>query len=123
MSNAWFYDDLSINKVKTPEIVEALQLELMVMSGPHLPELGFTSNQEIIETLNTPHHSLICIEDQENTQMSLPPLELNDFVAHALEESYTASTLGKPKWSTFLTFSCMSQSTECIYSTSSHSVA
>ena len=43
--------------------------------------------------------------------------------AHALEESYTASTLAQHKWSTFLTFSCMSQSRECIHSTSAHSVA
>ena len=79
------------------------------MLGPCYPEVGFTSGQEIVETLKAPHHSLLCIEYQPNTQISLPPLELHDPIAHALEESYIANTHAQHKWSTFLTFSCISQ--------------
>jgi len=93
------------------------------MLGPRCPEVGFTSGQEIVETLKAPHHSLLCIEDQPNTQISLPPLGLHNPIAHALEESYTASTHAQDKWSTFLMFSCMSQSRECIHSTSACGVA
>lgn len=93
------------------------------MSGPRCPEVGFTSGQEIVKTLKAPHHTLLCIEYQPNIQMSLPPLELHDPITRALEESYIESTHAQHKWSTFLTFSCMSQLKECIYSTSSHSEA
>jgi len=78
-------------------IVEALQPELMVMSNPHCPKVGFTFGQEIFETLKAPHHSMLCIEDQPNTHISLPPLELHDPIAHALEESYIASTHAQHK--------------------------
>ena len=115
-------DDLPVNEVETPQTVEALQLELMVMSGPCFPEVDLTSSQEIVETLKVPHHSLRCIEDQPNNHISLPPLELHDPITHTLEESYTASTHAQHEWSTFLTFACMTQSRECIHSTSSHSV-
>lgn len=74
-------------------MVEALQLEMMVMSSPRCPEVGFTSDQEIVETCKAPHHSLLHIEDQLNTQISLPPLESHDPIALALEESYTIRTL------------------------------
>lgn len=43
LSKALVYDDLSVNEVKTPQTIEALQPELMVMLGPHCPEVGFTS--------------------------------------------------------------------------------
>jgi len=44
------YDDPSINKDKTPQFVKALQPELMVMSGPRCPEVGFTSDHKIVQT-------------------------------------------------------------------------
>lgn len=93
------------------------------MSGPRYHEVGFTSSQEIVETLKAPHHSLLYIEDQPNTYILLPPLKLHDPIAHALEEYYTASTHAQCKCSTFLTFSFLSQSRECIHSTSARSVA
>jgi len=122
ISKTLVYDDLSVHEVKTPNNVEALQLELMVMSGPRCPEVGFTYGQEIIETLEAPHHSLLCIKHQPITQISLPPLKLHDTIAHALEESYTTSTHAQHKWSTFLMFACMSQSRECVHPTSTCSV-
>ena len=93
------------------------------MSSPCCPEVGFTFDKKIFETRKAPHHSLLCIKDQPNTQISLPPLELHDPIAHALEESYTTNTHAQHKWSTFLTFSCMSQLRECIHSIIAHSVA
>jgi len=63
LSKTLVYDDLSFNEVETLQNVEAIQSELMVMSGPCYPEVGFTSSQEIVETLKDPHHSLLCIED------------------------------------------------------------
>jgi len=104
------YDDLSVDEVETPQPVEAFQPKLMVMSDPHYLEVGFTSDQEIFEKPKPPHHSSVCIEDQSNTHISLPPLEPHDPITHALEESYTVSTLAQCKSSMFLTFSCMSQS-------------
>ena len=86
------YDDLSIDEVETTQTVEALHPEMMVMSGPCCPEVGFTSNQEIVETPKAPHHSSVCIEDQSHTQIMLPPLKLHDPITHTLEESYIAST-------------------------------
>ena len=123
LSRTMVYDDLSVDEVETPQTVEALQPKLMVMSGPHFLEVGFMFDKEIVETIEAPHHSLLCIYDQSNTQISLPPLELHDPIAHALEESYTTSTLAQHKWSTFLTFSCMSRLRECIHSTFACSVA
>jgi len=96
---------------------------MMVMSGPRCPEVGFTSDPEIFETHKAPHHSLLSIEDQPNTQILLPPLELHDPIALALEEYYIARTLVQRKWSTFLTFDFMSKSRECVCSTSERSVA
>lgn len=98
------YDDLSIDKVKALQTIMELQLELMVMSVPHCPEVGFAPHQEIFETCKAPHHSLLCIQDQYNIHIALPPLDLHDPIAHALEESYTACTLAQCKRSTFLTF-------------------
>jgi len=123
LSKRLVYDDLSIQEVETPSTVKALQPKLMVMLGPCYPEVGLTSGHEIVETLKAPHHSLLFTKDQPNTHILLPPLELHDPITHALEESYTASTHSQHKWSTFLTFACMSQSRECIHSTSACSVA
>lgn len=86
------------------------------MLGPRCPKVGFTFGKEIVETLKAPHHSIHFIKYQPNTQISLPPLELHDPIAHALEESYIESTHAQHKWSIFLTFSCMSQSRECTHS-------
>jgi len=84
--------DLFEDEVETPQTVEALQPELMVMLGPHYLEVGFTSNREIVQSLEAPHHSFVCIEDQSHAHLMLPPLELHDPITHALEESYIAST-------------------------------
>lgn len=92
-----FYDNLFVDEVETPKTIEALQPELMVMSGPRYPGGGFTSDQEIFETRKVLHQSLLCIEDQPNTQISLPPLELDSLIAHAFEESYTTSTCAQRK--------------------------
>ena len=86
------YEDPFVKEVKTPQAVKALQPDLIVMSGPHCLEVGFTSNQEIVQTLKAPHHSSVCTKDQSNTHILLPPLERHDPISHALEESYIAST-------------------------------
>lgn len=67
LSKTPVYDELSVNEVKIPQTIEKIQPELIVMSGPHCPEVCFTFSQEIVETLKAPHHSLLCIEDQPNT--------------------------------------------------------
>jgi len=51
-----FYEDPSVNKVKTPQTIEVLQSKLMVMLGHYCPEVGFASDQEIVQTLKAPHH-------------------------------------------------------------------
>lgn len=73
----------------------------MVVPSPRCPEVGFTSNQEIIETPKPPHHSYVCIEDQYHTQIMLPPLELHDPIACAFLESYIESTCVRCKLSLF----------------------
>jgi len=78
------------------------------MSGPHYLEVGFASNQEIVQTLKAPHHSSVCTIVQSNTQILLPPLELHYPITHALEESYIASTCVRRKLYFFLSFACMS---------------
>jgi len=104
------YEDPSINEVETPQTVEALQPELMVMLGPRCLEVGFAFDQEIVQILKASHHSSICTQGQSKTQILLPPLELHNPVAHTLEESYIASTHMQRKLSLFLSFACMSQS-------------
>lgn len=123
LSKTLVYHDLSVNKVKTPQTVKSLQPKMMVMLGHRCPKVDFTSGQEIVETLKAPHHSLLCIEYQPNTQILVRPLERHDPISLTLEESYTASIHAQHKWSTLLTFACMSQSRECIHSTSTRSVA
>ena len=122
LSKTLFYDDLSIDEVETLQTINALQPNLMVMSEPCCPWVGFTFEQEIVQAPEAPQHSSVCIEDQSHTHISLPPLKLHNPIAHVLEESYTASTLAQHKWSTFLTFSCMSQSRECMHLISACSV-
>lgn len=108
------YDDLFDDEVETPQIFEALQPELMVMSSPPCPEVGFTSNQDIVQSPEAPHHSYVCIKYPSHTNIMLPPLKLHNPIAHALEEYYIASTCAQHKLSLFLSFSCMSQSRVCI---------
>ena len=67
ISKALVYNDLSVDEVETPQTVEELQPELMVMSHHCCLEVGFTSDQQIVETPKAPHHSSICIEDQSHT--------------------------------------------------------
>lgn len=78
------------------------------MLGPRCPEVGFASDQEIVQTLKASHRSSICTQDQSNTQILPPPLELHDPIAHALEETYIASTHARCKLSLSLSFACMS---------------
>ena len=116
-------DNLSIDEVKTPQVVEALQPKMIDMPSPHYPEVSSTSNQKNFETPKAPHHFLLHIEDQPNTQISLPPPKSHDPIAHALEESYTANTLARHKLHLFLMFACLSQSRECACLSSTRSVS
>ena len=84
------------------------------MSGPHCLEVGFAFDQEIVQTLKAPHHSYVCTQDQSNTSILIPLLELHDPSSHALEEYYIASTCARRKLFLFLSFSCMSQSRVCL---------
>ena len=93
------------------------------MLGPRSPGVSLTSDRKIVQSPKAPHHSYVCIEDPSHTQITLPPLKLHDPIAHALEESYIASTHVRCKLSLFLSFSCMSQSRVCVCLTSAHSVA
>ena len=87
------YDDLSNDEVETHKVVEALQPEMMVMSSPRCPEVGFTSDQEIVQSPKAPHHSYVCIEDQSHT---------HDTITHALEEFYIIITRARCKLSLFI---------------------
>ena len=98
------FDDLPIDEVETPQVVEALQPELMVMSGPRYVEIDSTLDQKFVETPKAPHHSPFFIEYQPTSQNSHPPPESHDPIAHALGESYTTSTLAKRKLSIFIMF-------------------
>ena len=62
------------DEMETPQDVKALQLELMVISGPRCLEVNSTIDQKLYETPKAPHHSLIYIEDQSNSQSSHSPL-------------------------------------------------
>lgn len=78
LSKPLISDDPPLNEVKTPQDVEALQRALMVMLGPRCPKVSSAPDQKSIETLEAPHHSPVCIEDQSNPQISHPPPELSD---------------------------------------------
>ena len=100
----------------------ALQPALMVMSGPHCPEVCFTSDQKIVETPKAPHHSSVYIEDQSHTQIMLPTLELHDPIAHALEESYMQANMRDTSCLCLIHFlACHSQ--ECAYDSNLHVVS
>ena len=100
--------------METPQVIEVVQPKFMVMLGPRCPEDGFASDQEIVELPKAPHHSFVCIDDQSNTLVFLPPPKSHDPITHALEESYTASTLARCKLSLFLIFAYLSRLRECI---------
>lgn len=108
------YDDLFDDEVETPKTIEALQPELMVMSGPRSLGVSLTSDHETIKSPQSPHHLSVCIEDQSHTQIILPPLELRDPISHALEEPYIANTHARCKLSLSFSFACMSQSRVCL---------
>jgi len=114
LSKPLVYDDLPDDEVETPKTVEALQLMLMVMSGPCSLGVSLTSDHEIVQSLKAPYHSSACVEDPSHSQITLPPLELYDPIVHELEESYTASTRVQHKLYLFLLFSFMSQSRVCL---------
>jgi len=122
LSKPLIFDDLPVEEVETPQVVEALQPEMMVMSSPCYLEVDSTLDQKYFETPKAPHHSLVDIEDQSSSQNSHPPPESHDPIAHALEESYTTSTLAKHKFSFFLMFSRLSQPKECACLSSTRSV-
>ena len=86
------YQYPSMNKVETLQTIKAPQPELMVMPAPHCLEVGFASDQEIVQTIKAPHRSSVCTQDQSNTQILLPPLKVHYPISHALEESYIEST-------------------------------
>ena len=90
---------------------------MMVMSGRLSLGVSLTSDHEIVQSPKAPHHSFVCIEDPSHTQITLPPLELHDPIAHALEESYIAGTHARRKLSLFLLFACMSQLRVCVFLT------
>lgn len=102
------YDDLHDDEVETPKAVKALQPELMVMSSPRALGVSLISDHEIVQSGKAPHHSYVCIKDPFHTYITLPPLELHDHIAHALEESYVTNTRSKCKLSLFPFFTCMS---------------
>lgn len=62
------------------------------MSDPWSLEVSLSSDHEIIQSPKAPHRSSICIEDPSHTQITLPPLELHDPIAHDLEEFYIANS-------------------------------
>jgi len=97
-----------------PKTIEALQPKLMDMSGPHSFGVSLTFDHEIFQSPKAPYHSSVCIEDPSHTHITLPPLELHNPIAHALDESYIASTCSRRKLSFLLSFSCMSQSRVCL---------
>jgi len=63
LSNPTIYDDPLDDGISTPKIVDTLQPELMVMSGPHSLGASLTSNHEIVQSPEAPHHPFVCIED------------------------------------------------------------
>jgi len=84
------------------------------MIGPHYIEVDSTSNQKFVETPTASHHSPVYIEDQSSSQSSHPPTKSHDPIAHALEESYTMSTLVKSMLSFFFMFNHLLRSKECV---------
>lgn len=122
LSKPLVFDDLFADEVETPQYVKALHPALMVMPSPHCLEVNSTSNKKSVETPQAPHHSHVYIEDQSSSQISLPPPESSDPIAHALEESYTTNTLLKRKFSSFFMFARHTRSKECTCLSSTHSV-
>ena len=53
------YDGLPDDEVETPKTVEALQPEMMVMSGPRSLWVSLTSNHEIVQSPKAPHNSSV----------------------------------------------------------------
>lgn len=94
LSHQFFYNQY-FDEGETPQAVEALQPELMVMSCSRSLEISSTSDKKSVESPQTPHHSLVHIENQSNSQFLYPPLESHDPFAHVLEESYMTSTATK----------------------------
>jgi len=116
------YDDLPHDEVETPNSIEALKPELMVMLGPHSIEVRFNSDHEIVQLPKAPHHSSLCIEDLSHRQMTLPPLKLHNPISHPSEKSYIASTRLWCKLSLFFHFlACHSQ--KCAYCSKLHIVS
>lgn len=122
LSKPLVFDYIYVDEVETPQTVEAHQPALVVMLGPCCPEVNSTSDQKSIEIPEAPHHSPMCIEDQSSSHISFLPPKSRDPVAHALEDSYSMSTLVKRIFSSFFMFSCQSRSKECTFLSSMHSV-
>lgn len=62
-SNPLCFDDIPNDEVETPQVVEAPQFQMMVMSGPPSLEASSTSNKKYIKTPQAPHYPPSCIED------------------------------------------------------------
>ena len=84
LSKPLVYDDLFVDKFETPQTIKEPHPELMVLLGPRYPEVGFTSDQEIVQTCKVPHHSSICTREHSNTHILFPPLELHNPITHSL---------------------------------------
>jgi len=122
ISMSLVFDDLLVDEVETPQDVEALQPELMVISDPHYLEVNSTLDHKFVETPKASHHSPFCIEDQSSSQISHHPPKSHDPITQALEESNTMSTHVKHKLSFLFMFPHLSWSTKCACLLSMHSV-
>lgn len=68
LSKTLDFDDPFYDEVETPQAVEELQPELMVMSGSRSLELSSTTDQNFFESPQTLCHSLVHIENQSRLQ-------------------------------------------------------
>lgn len=67
------FDDSYSDEVETPQDVEPLQFEHMVMSGSRSLDVTSTSNQKFVESVKVAYHSVVHIEDQCISQFFHPP--------------------------------------------------
>jgi len=50
------------NELETPQVIEALEPKLMVMSGSRSLEFSSTSDKKCVESLQAPHRSIVHFE-------------------------------------------------------------
>lgn len=58
------FDDLRLHEVENQQVIKALQLEMMVMSGPHCLEVDSTEDYNFLKKIKAPHYSPIYNEYQ-----------------------------------------------------------